>query len=152
MVAGIGSGNGWVECVRGHRHWGLFGAAGVLIRSGDRVLLQHRVAWSHHGDTWGVPGGARDEHETPEGAALREAHEEVGVTATQLRVGASHVDDHGGWSYTTVVAHALVSVEEMSARAVAETLGVAWVADEQVTAYRLHPGFAATWPVIRTLS
>ena len=27
MPGGI-SGNGWVTCEQGHRHWGLFGAAG----------------------------------------------------------------------------------------------------------------------------
>lgn len=150
-MAGAGSGNGWVECSLGHRHWGLFGAAGVLIRSGDSVLLQHRVAWSHQGDTWGVPGGARDDHETPTAAALREAEEEVGIPASKLRVGASYVDDHGGWSYVTVVAHALVSIDDLAAKAVAETVGIAWVPDEQVTGYVLHPGFAATWPLIRQL-
>ena len=25
------SGNGWVTCEQGHRHWGLFGAAGMLV-------------------------------------------------------------------------------------------------------------------------
>jgi 8-oxo-dGTP diphosphatase len=27
-----GDGNGWTVCAQGHRHWGLFGAAGLLLR------------------------------------------------------------------------------------------------------------------------
>jgi ADP-ribose pyrophosphatase YjhB (NUDIX family) len=38
----------------------MFGAAGVLVwnRTTDSVLLQLRAEWSHHGGTWGIPGGA----------------------------------------------------------------------------------------------
>ncbi len=50
------------------------------------VLLQHRAAWSHQGGTWGLPGGARDSHETVEQAAIREAHEEAGLSEDQLTV------------------------------------------------------------------
>ena len=79
-------GNGWVECELGHRHWGLHGAAGLLLHTVDadgslRVLLQHRADWCHHGGTWGLPGGARDSHETVEEAALREAAEETSIDA-----------------------------------------------------------------------
>ena len=147
-----GSGNGWVECSQGHQHWGLFGAAGVLIRAEGSVLLQHRVAWSHNGGTWGIPGGAKDEGETPTTAALREASEEVGVDPGLLRVGGAYVDDHGGWSYVTVVAHALVPIAELKARALAETEGIAWVPEDEVTGYPLHPGFADTWPLTRALT
>ena len=70
-------GDGWVACRCGSRHWGLHGAAGlVLYRDGDggpEVLLQHRSGWVHDGGTWAVPGGARDSHEDPVQAALREA-------------------------------------------------------------------------------
>ena len=53
-------GDGWVEIGDGRRFWGRFGAAGLLLRDPDgRVLLQHRATWSHFGDTWGLPGGAR---------------------------------------------------------------------------------------------
>ena len=57
-------GDGWVECTCGRRHWGLAGAAGLLVaRRGQdgrvgHVLLQHRAPWSDQGGTWGVPGGA----------------------------------------------------------------------------------------------
>jgi 8-oxo-dGTP pyrophosphatase MutT (NUDIX family) len=49
------------------------------------VLLQHRVAWSHFGDTWGLPGGARHQDESACEEALRESAEEAGVPASAVR-------------------------------------------------------------------
>src|SRR3954471_11341385 len=105
----LSNGDGWVRCAAGHRHWGRFGAAGLLLRhrpafAAPLILLQHRALWSHHGGTWGLPGGARDPGETPEVAALREAAEETTLDVATLEVEASLIDEHGGWSYTTVVA------------------------------------------------
>jgi len=57
------------------------------------------------------------------------------------------LDDHGGWSYQTVVAAA---PRPFPVRAVSsETSNASWVAAEQVAALDLHPGFAAWWPVLR---
>ena len=75
----------------GAAYWGKHGAAGLLLRAPGKdgspaVLLQHRAPWSHQGGTWGLPGGARDSHETPEQAAVREAHEEAGLPADLLTV------------------------------------------------------------------
>ena len=70
-------GDGWVECACGRRHWGLHGAAGLLLarRSpagrGWDVVLQHRALWSDQGGTWGIPGGARAPGESAVDAALR---------------------------------------------------------------------------------
>ena len=75
------NGDGWVRCAQGHRHWGRFGAAGLLVVAGGRLLLAHRAFWSHHGGTWGIPGGARDGAESARDAALREAVEETGLDA-----------------------------------------------------------------------
>ena len=38
-----GDGDGWARCARGHRHWGVFGAAGLLLWHDGAVLLQHRA-------------------------------------------------------------------------------------------------------------
>lgn len=146
-------GNGWVRCDLGHRHWGRYGAAGLLIadRGGNRggeplVLLQHRAAWTADGDTWGIPGGARDSHESPAQAALREAREETGIEADRVRVGAELVDDHGSWSYTTVFAELLAPVRLVPQEESAE---LRWVAVSRVVELGLHPGFAKTWPTLR---
>jgi hypothetical protein len=35
-------GDGWVQCDCGNKHWGLHGAAGLLLVRDSMVLLQHR--------------------------------------------------------------------------------------------------------------
>lgn len=156
------TGDGWVECDLGHRHWGRFGAVGLLLRrrraeidparSADpreEVLLQLRAEWSHHGGTWGLPGGARNRSETPLQAALREAAEETTLDPDSVNVEASFVDDHGGWSYTTVVATAGTSAEPSATSA--ESIEVGWVRIASTGERTLHPGFAATWPRVREI-
>ena len=144
-------GNGWVECSLGHRHWGLHGAAGLLLHTVDdagtvRVLLQHRAEWSHHGGTWGLPGGARDSHEDVVAAALREAVEETALDQTQLRTRHTFVDDHGGWSYTTVYAD---TPRPLRTEPNQESVDLDWVPLPVVATRELHPGFAATWPAVQ---
>jgi 8-oxo-dGTP diphosphatase len=142
-------GNGWVRCELGHRHWGRYGAAGLLafVSSGGPVLLQQRTWWSHHGGTWGLPGGARDSHESVLAAALREAAEECGVPPELVTPRGVFADDHGGWSYTTVLAEAAATFKVESDYD--ETEDVAWVRRQEVTGLDLHPGFAEHWPELR---
>jgi 8-oxo-dGTP pyrophosphatase MutT (NUDIX family) len=109
-------------------------------------LLQHRAEWSHHGGTWGLLGGARASSESPVEAALREAHEEATLTGT-LIVDGQHDDEHGRWGYRTVVAQA--SSQLVADPAGGETIDVQWWATKEVSELFLHPGFAATWPVLR---
>ena len=145
-----GDGNGWARCGLGHRHWGRFGAAGLLVTragaGGTEVLLQHRAAWTSDGDTWGIPGGARDSHETAVQAALREAAEEAGIVADDVEVVGRWLDDHDGWAYTTVVAVALTDFE---VEPNAESAELRWVRLDQVESLPLHSGFARTWPDVR---
>ena len=142
-------GDGWVECDCGFKHWGLNGAAGLLLIRDRTVLLQHRAPWVHNGDTWGIPGGARDSHESIFEAALRESHEEIGIEinlVTQLEV---FSDNHGNWRYDTVIATAhpdLVAHEQND-----ESLEIQWVKFEGVASMKLHPSFAKSWPELQAL-
>jgi 8-oxo-dGTP diphosphatase len=116
------------------------------------VLLQHRAAWSHQGDTWGLPGGARDSHETVEQAAVREAHEEAGLTAEQLTVRTSVVTAEVAgtdWTYTTVIADVSTQLDTVRNR---ESSELRWVAENEVTDLPLHPGFAASWQKLRAVA
>jgi 8-oxo-dGTP pyrophosphatase MutT (NUDIX family) len=146
-----GDGDGWIKCGLGHRHWGLFGAAGLLLHrpgaGGPELLLQHRATWSHHGGTWGLLGGARHSAETAVSAALREAAEEGGLSPDGLEVQGRYDDDHGGWSYATVLAAGTATT---SARPTGgESIDVAWVPVDRVAGEDLHPGFGRSWPMLR---
>jgi 8-oxo-dGTP diphosphatase len=145
----MGDGNGWVQCSLGHRHWGRFGAAGVLLTDGVQVLLQHRAPWTHEGDTWALPGGARDSHEDAVAAAMREAAEETDLDLRLVSATSSWLDDHGGWTYTTVLARTELAVPVRAVNA--ESVAVRWWTIPDVDTLPLHRGFAATWPHLRTL-
>jgi 8-oxo-dGTP diphosphatase len=153
-----GDGDGWVISDSGGHYWGRYGAAGLLLRAPrpdgtPAVLLQHRAVWSHQGGTWGLPGGARDSHETAEETAVREAREEAGLLAELLAVRATvvtaEVSGLGGahWTYTTVVADAGGLLHTVPNRESAE---LRWVGEDEVADLPLHPGFAASWQRLRT--
>ncbi len=143
-------GDAWVVAPSGERYWGRFGAAGLLALDPQRgVLLQHRVSWSHFGDTWALPGGARHEGESACDGALREAAEEAGVPRAAVRPRVQSVFDLGYWSYTTVVGDVVVRFEP--AISDPESRELAWVPVDDVTDYPLHPGFAASWERLRAL-
>ncbi|MGE2832984.1 NUDIX hydrolase [Mycobacterium sp. SMC-4] len=150
-----GDGDGWVVSGNGAAYWGRHGAAGLLLRAPRAdgtaaVLLQHRAPWSHQGGTWGLPGGARDSHETAEEAAIREAIEEAGLPPEQLTVRTTVVTaEVTGWSYTTVIADAEELLETVPNQESAE---LRWVAEDEVADLPLHPGFAASWARLREVA
>lgn len=140
-------GDGFIFCECGREHWGLHGAAGLLLVRTDLVepsaLLQLRATWTHGGGTWALPGGARDSHEDVVTAALREATEEVGVDSTRVTVRTIFADDHGNWRYDTVIA--LCSDDAGVYAANHESAATKWVPLEEVATYDLHPGLANHW-------
>ncbi|BDZ50409.1 NTP pyrophosphohydrolase [Frondihabitans sucicola] len=139
-----GPADGWVIAPDGRKFWGRAGAAGLLVIDPSRgVLLQHRAVWSHFGDTWGIPGGARQFDESAVDGALRESAEEAAVPPSALRLLFSSVVDLDIWSYTTIVARAETPFEPVIADRESEAL--AWVPLAEVDALPLHPGFAASW-------
>ncbi|MEY3859216.1 MAG: hypothetical protein RL568_646 [Actinomycetota bacterium] len=142
-------GDGWVECACGNKHWGLNGAAGILIVRDHEILLQHRAPWVHNGDTWGIPGGARDSHESTIEAAFREAVEETGIDTDLLTPLHTFTDNHGDWRYETVIAQAadgLIAHEVND-----ESQEVRWVEISKVGQLNLHPSFKNSWPELMKL-
>ncbi|WP_137844679.1 NUDIX hydrolase [Microbacterium sp. 2FI] len=143
-------GDAWVIAPTGERYWGRFGAAGLLALDPERgVLLQHRVSWSHFGDTWALPGGARNEGESACDGALREAAEEAGVPVAAIRPRVMSVLDLGYWSYATLVGDVVVPFEPTISDP--ESRELAWVPVDQVAQHPLHPGFASSWDGLRDL-
>ena len=142
-------GDGWIQCACGNKHWGLNGAAGILLIRGTQILLQHRAPWVHNGDTWGIPGGARDSHESVLEAAIREAKEETGIDPVHLTPIQTFSDDHGSWRYDTVIAYAS---DELVARELNdESHEVRWVEIDEVGELTLHPSFEKSWPTLKGL-
>ena len=142
-------GDGWVQCGCGNKHWGLNGAAGILIVRDHEILLQHRAPWVHNGDTWGIPGGARDSHESSIDAAFREAVEETGIDTDLLTPLHTFTDNHGDWKYETVIAQAadgLIAHEVND-----ESQEVRWVEISKVDQLNLHPSFKNSWPELMKL-
>lgn len=142
-------GDGWVQCRCGNKHWGLHGAAGLLMVREKSLMLQHRAEWVHNGDTWGIPGGARDSHETPVEAAIREAIEETGIEPQHVVIKSSHTDDHIDWRYVTIIAIANDQLipHEMNH----ESQELRWVAWDEIDSMSLHPSFAKSWPAVHAI-
>src|SRR3954449_525940 len=138
----------WTYCACGERHWGRYGAAGLLLTDPGRtgVVLQKRSRMVHYGGTWSVPGGGIEGLEDPVRAALREAHEEAGIVPEDVTVVESILGtDHGDWSYTYVLAEA-VRPDDPRLGTSWEADRTAWVDLDRVSTRRLHPGLRADWP------
>lgn len=145
-------GDGWVSCACGHRHWGLNGASGVLLARRDEqsgavtdVLLQHRALWSAEGGTWGAPGGATSDGESPLEGALRESFEEANIHPDDIDINGSYLEDHGPWGYTTVFAfekpgHTVVPKPNDD-----ESLEVKWIPFSEVSNYQLISPLQQDW-------
>lgn len=69
-------------------------AAVLLTNERGEVLL---VRQAYGGQFWGLPGGIVDPGETPLGAAVREAREEVGVEVALEGVVGAYLLQGGGW-------------------------------------------------------
>ena len=142
------SGDGFITLADGSRRWGRFGAAGILARhvGGDGAtayFVALRSQYCHQGGTWAIPGGALHAGESPVEGALREFAEEVRPLAGPFEVAEIHEDDHGGWSYWTVVVDVAERFEPPDALHW-ETADARWVAAEELAELALFASFRAT--------
>jgi len=134
----------FMTCEQGHKHWGLYGAAGALFRTqskdGDyKYLLQLRSHEVQHPLTWSIPGGAIRPDEQPIDAAKREATEEIGGPPDTF-VGGYNAQDCGDWKYHTYV----FDVDHEFTPSVEpgwETAMTRWVSKDDMDNLKLHPGF-----------
>lgn len=136
------SANRWTVCDSGHIHWGALGGAGLLLRhvplrGEPSYLLQQRSRWVDCPGTWGIPGGAALEGESPEVTARRETEEELGVLPA-YRLTRVEVQDCGaGWQFLIVMADV---DEPFPAFCVRETDATGWFTREDMRRLSLHPG------------
>ncbi len=152
-----GAGEDRVTLEDGSRRFGRYGGAGVLLRTqnpdGSWSVLMQRRAGETHRNAWGLPGGARQLHETAAQAAFRELREETGIGRNGLTVRAQNVTDTApargfDWTYTTLIADA---PHQLPTRIDDESLELRWVPESEVGDLSpLHPGFAASWPRLQT--
>ena len=123
-------GDGWVECAQGHRHWGRFGAAGLLLHRGAADGDERGCCCSTEpsGAITAAPGACSAAPGTATSSPWRppcaRPVRRPACTPTPCAVSGLYDDDHGGWSYITVVA---AEVGDAAARPTsAETVEVAW--------------------------
>lgn len=136
----------WNVCEMGHIHWGSAGGAGFLFRyvpegAEPIVLLQQRSTGVDYPGTWGIPGGAIQDGESPEAAAKREFQEETGPLPSYRITGVNVQDCGGNWKFYMILA----DVEEpFQALCGKETVATGWFKLSEIGDLRLHPGLQ-TW-------
>ena len=146
-------GDGWVDCACGRKHWGANGASGILLARRDpvsgkvtHVVMQHRAAWSAEGGTWGIPGGATADGESPIEGALRESYEEANITPEDIEVVGSYCEDHGPWAYTTVFAFEKPGHTVEPKANDDESMEICWVPIDDVPNRKLLTAMKTDWP------
>ncbi|TCD54509.1 septum formation protein Maf [Alloscardovia theropitheci] len=145
-------GDAWVNCECGHKHWGQYGAAGILLARRDdegnisHVAMQHRAQWSAEGGKWGIPGGAIASGESIIEGALREAEEEANIHPEDIDVVGAYCEDHGPWAYTTVFAFEKPGHFVEPYATDDESVEVCWVSVEDMDTITLLSYFKNDWP------
>jgi ADP-ribose pyrophosphatase YjhB (NUDIX family) len=137
-----GAGERWTICPLDHVHWGANGGAGLLLRyapagAEPRFLLALRSRSVDEPATWGIPGGAIRDCESPESAAGREMIEEIGQL-TPYRIAAVEVQDcGGGWQFRIFLADVDEKLDAYSVRA---TDATGWFTRNEMRNLPLHSG------------
>ena len=103
-------------------------------------LLARRSRLVDEGGTWGIPGGAIRNGESPEAAARREIAEEIGELPAYRLAGVEVQDCGGGWLFHILTA----DVEEpFEAYSVQETDATDWFTEDEMNNLALHSGSGA---------
>lgn len=106
-------------------------AAGILYRSGDKILLVKRAQGKTQGGKWAFPAGGIEAGETPRNAAIREFKEETGheIRADLLRP----VSEKNGFALFLYMGELFIPILDE------EHVGYAWVSPDDLPT-PLHPG------------
>ncbi len=88
--------------------------------------------------TWGIPGGARREGESPQAAARREAEEEIYPLPPYRITGIDAQDCGGGWIFYIVSADVDSAFLTFCVR---ETSAIGWFTRGEIDTLGLHPQF-----------
>jgi septum formation protein len=110
------------------------------------IVMQHRAVWSAEGGTWGIPGGATADGESPIEGALRESYEEANITPEDIDVVGSYCEDHGPWSYTTVFAFERPGHRVDPKANDDESMEIEWVPIDDVPNRKLLTAMRTDWP------
>ena len=99
----------------------------VLIRKGDRILLEKRSKDPMKG-AWKEPGGHMEFGETPEQAAAREVQEESGITLSNIKFRCITNDVFEAYKkhYVTIWMEALIASGEPELKAPYEESEIGW--------------------------
>jgi len=132
-------------------HWGRAGA-GVLLTTGQKVLVLLRSGEVTEPGTWNLAGGAVDPGEDPLTAGLRELEEETGleIDPDDAKVQGSHVwqSPTSGFRYTTSVVRVPAAMERRFINLNWENDDAQWWSAEDLVNHLddLHPGLRAALP------
>lgn len=114
-----------------------------MFTTGERILLLKRSPHVDQPGTWGIPGGALpvegDERMPALQGALKEVREEVGSLPPHRVVG-KFVFRDGSFTFTTFIAKV---DDEFTPRLNWENSDSQWVAEDELSALRLHFGVKA---------
>ena len=136
-------------------HWGKE-ASGLLLTTGEKVLLLLRSGHVTEPHTWGIPGGAVEKGEDPLQSAMREAEEEMQLSIDSYRNIGNTVfqDDEDGFKYTTFILRVVEEMEYERIKLDWENDDYKWVDQDWIedNAHLLHSGILYTleqkWNVI----
>lgn len=138
-------------------HWGRAGA-GVLLTTGEKVLVLLRSGDVTEPGTWGLPGGAVDPGEDALRAGLRELGEEteIEIDPDGANVVGSTVwqSPHSSFRYTTSVVRVPSRMTKQRVQLNWENDAARWVDAAWLDAHRsdLHPGLRAALPELLPLA